>query len=68
MHVFFQHGFIQGVLMMAAFFFGLDQSCFNQDLYVMRNRGLRQVQHLLYLRTLPASPLVGNMMEDLEPV
>ena len=60
-----KHFFIQGVFMISAFLFRFNKTRIHQDLYMVRNRRLSQVHHILYIGTLPASTLVGYVMKDL---
>ena len=63
-----QHFFLQCVVVISSLFCRLNQSCFNQDFYVMGNGRLRQVNHGLDFGTLSTPAFIGDKVQDLKPV
>ena len=63
-----QHFTVECILMVSPFFLRLYQLRFNQNLNMMGDRWLRQVNNTCYIRTLPASSLVRNELENLQAI
>ena len=63
-----QYILIECVLMIPAFFFGFDKSGFRQYFYMMRNRRLSEINHILDFGALTTTALVRNEMKNLEAI
>ena len=66
--VFVQHSFIHIVFVISSLFNRLNNARFHQDFYMVRNRRLGQVYHILDLGTLSAPPMFGDMQKYLQAV